>query len=271
MAKEVNRLKKAGKTIGFVPTMGYLHEGHASLLRQGRKENDILIMSIFVNPIQFGPKEDLRRYPRDLKRDKLIALKEKVDIIFYPEARDMYPPDFSTYVEVERLTEGLCGARRRGHFKGVATVVAKLFNIIRPDIAYFGQKDSQQAAVIKQMVKDLNMPLQIKVLPIIRERDGLAMSSRNSYLNREERKASLILYRSLIEAGEMVKRGVINAGLIKRKMANLIRSEKLARIDYIEIVDKGTLEKIKEVKKRKTLIALAVYIGKTRLIDNIVI
>lgn len=271
MAKEVTRLKKTGKSIGFVPTMGYLHQGHASLLRRGRKENDILIMSIFVNPIQFGPKEDFRRYPRDLKQDKVIALKEKVDIIFYPEARDMYPPDFSTYVEVKRLSEGLCGARRRGHFKGVATVVAKLFNITRPDIAYFGQKDSQQAIVIKQMVKDLNMPLQIKVLPIIREKDGLAMSSRNKYLNNEEIKASLILSRSLLEAREMVKRGVLKAAIIKRKIADLIRSEKLARIDYIDIVDKNNLERIKEIKPGQTLIALAVYIGKTRLIDNIII
>jgi len=269
MAAEIDHLKKRGKSIGLVPTMGYLHEGHISLLRRGRYENDILVMSIFVNPIQFCPYEDFKTYPRDMQRDKAIASREAVDIIFYPRARDMYPLEFCTYVDVERLTQGLCGAKRPGFFRGVGTVVTKLFNIVKPDIAYFGQKDAQQAVVIRQMARDLNMPIKIKTMPIVRERDGLAMSSRNNYLNSEERRASLILYQSLKEARAMVKRGVSNCGTIKQKITNLIKRERLARIDYVEIVDKDNLEKIRSVKKGHTLIALAVYINKTRLIDNI--
>ncbi len=271
MADEISRLKERGRTIGFVPTMGYLHEGHISLLRKARKENNILVMSIFVNPIQFGPKEDLRRYPRDLRHDKEIAVREKVDIIFYPGAKEMYPRGFTSYVDVERLTKGLCGARRPGHFRGVTTVVAKLFNIVRPDIAYFGQKDSQQAQVIRQMIKDLNMPIKIKVLPIVREKDGLAMSSRNKYLNERERKAGIVLFRSLREAGDMVKKGIRDATAVKTKLIRAIAEERLARVDYIEIVDKESLEKIRYIKKGHTLIALAVYIGKIRLIDNMTI
>ena len=268
MAKEVKRLKKNGKTIGLVPTMGYLHDGHISLLNRGKKENNILIMSIFVNPIQFGPYEDFKRYPRDMQRDKAIAKREKVDIIFYPRARDMYPSEFSTYVGVERLTEGLCGKRRPGHFRGVTTVVAKFFNIVMPDRAYFGQKDAQQAIVIRKMVKDLNMPIKVNVLPIVREKNGLAISSRNKYLNNRERMASLILCQSLKEARAMVKRGVSNCGTIKQKITNLIKRERLACIDYVEIVDKENLKRLKYINKGHTLIALAVYINKTRLIDN---
>ena len=268
MISEINHLKKKGHTIGFVPTMGYLHKGHASLLCKARKENHIVVMSIFVNPIQFGPHEDYNKYPQDLRKDKKIAAKEKTDIIFYPRAKEMYPSDFSTYVKIKRLTEGLCGAKRPGHFCGVATVVTKLFNIVRPDKAYFGQKDFQQAIVIRQMVKDLNIPVKINVLPIVREKDGLAMSSRNSYLNSEERRAGLILSQSLKKARAMIKKGVSNSGTIKQKIINLIRKEKLARIDYVEIVDKNNLEKVKYINKGHTLIALAVYINKTRLIDN---
>lgn len=269
--KEIERLKKGGCTIGFVPTMGYLHEGHISLLRRARRENDILAMSIFVNPIQFGPGEDFKEYPRDFQRDRDIALREKVDIIFYPDIKEMFPPGFNTYINVEEVTKGLCGAKRPGHFRGVATVVAKLFNIIRPDTAYFGQKDAQQAVVIKKMVKDLNIPVKIKVLPIVREKDGLAISSRNSYLNKREREASRVLFLSLQEARGMVKKGIMDVDILKKKMAQIIRKEKLAHIDYIEIVDKESLEKIKSIKRGRTLIALAVYIGKTRLIDNIVV
>lgn len=269
MAKEIDRLKKAGFSIGFVPTMGYLHEGHVSLLKKGRKENDILVMSIFVNPIQFGPREDFRRYPRDFQRDEEIALEQKVDIIFYPDTARMYPKDFKTHVEVEGLTQGLCGLRRPGHFRGVTTVVAKLFNIVRPDTAYFGQKDAQQALVIKRMVRDLNFPIKIKVLPTVREKDKLAMSSRNVYLDRKERKAAVSLFRSLKQASAMIKKGVRDIDTIKRKLAEFIREEKCARIDYIEIVDRKNLERLESVKRGNTLIALAVYIGKTRLIDNI--
>ncbi len=269
MGKEIKRLKKNGKIIGLVPTMGYLHKGHISLLNRGRKENDILIMSIFVNPIQFGPEEDIKRYPRDIQRDKAIAVREKVDIIFYPRARDMYPSEFRTYVDVERVTEGLCGGRRPGHFRGVATVVAKLFNIVMPDRAYFGQKDAQQAIVIRKMVKDLNMPVKIKTMPIVREKDGMAISSRNKYLDNKERRAGLVLSQSLKEAKDLVKRGIKDVSIIKRKVTELIRTEKPACIDYVEIVDKEKLERLKYIKKGHTLIALAVYINKTRLIDNI--
>jgi pantoate--beta-alanine ligase len=271
MAAEIGRLKKKGCSIGFVPTMGYLHEGHASLLGRGRKENDILIMSIFVNPIQFGPKEDFKRYPRNFRQDKEIAKREKVDIIFYPSAKAIYHSDFCTYIDVERLTEGLCGAKRPGHFRGVATVVTKLFNIIRPDTAYFGRKDAQQAVVIKQMVKDLNIPVKIKVLPILRGKDGLAVSSRNSYLNEKERKAAVVLIRSLKAAGNLVKEGIRDAVTVRTRIVRIIAGEKLARIDYIEIVHKENLEKLKRIKKGHTLIALAVYIGKTRLIDNMIV
>jgi len=271
MVNEIDRLKKRDCTIGLVPTMGYLHEGHISLLNRGRKENDMLIMSIFVNPIQFGPYEDIKRYPRDMRRDKAIAVREKVDIIFYPRARDMYPSEFRTYVDVERVTEGLCGGRRPGHFRGVATVVAKLFNIVMPDTAYFGQKDAQQAIVIRQMVKDLNMPIKIKTMPIVREKDGLAISSRNKYLDNRERMACLVLSQSLNQAKALVKRGIKDVSIIKRKVSELVRTEKLARIDYVEIVDKENLKRLKYIKKGHTLIALAVYINKTRLIDNIIL
>lgn len=262
--------KEKGKLIGFVPTMGYLHEGHLSLIREARRENDLVVISIFVNPTQFGPKEDYRKYPRDFKRDEKLAESEGVDVIFYPSVKEMYQDRYRTYVEVTDITERLCGKSRPSHFKGVATVVTKLFNIVLPDVAYFGQKDAQQAIVIKRMVEDLNMDLKIKVMPIIREPDGLAMSSRNVYLSEKERMDALALYESLNLAKRLIKSGMRNAQKIKSQMRRLIDSKESARIDYISISDLKDLREIKYIKK-DTLIALAVWVGKTRLIDNIIV
>lgn len=268
MQKYSNRLRIQGKRIGFVPTMGYLHEGHLSLVRRSVKENDATIVSIFVNPMQFGPKEDFKKYPRDFKRDEEMLKAVGTDVIFYPTANQMYPKHYYTYVNVENITEGLCGKSRRGHFRGVATVVAKLFNIVKPDIAYFGQKDAQQATVIKKMAQNLNMDLKIRVMPTLREQDGLAMSSRNAYLNPEERKSAAILYKSLLLAKQMTQKGETNPKRIINRMKGLINNVDSSRIDYIEIVDAETLQPVKKIKG-EILIALAVYIGKTRLIDNL--
>jgi pantoate--beta-alanine ligase len=270
MQKIALSLKAKNRTIGFVPTMGYLHEGHLSLMRRARKDCDISIISIFVNPTQFGPKEDYKRYPRDLKRDINLAKSVGVDIIFYPSVKDMYPDGYLTYVNVEKITECLCGASRPGHFRGVTTIVAKLFNIIQPDIVYFGQKDAQQARVIQQMVRDLNMPIKIKVLPIVREPDGLAMSSRNTYLSPRQREDALVLSQSLKKARIMIKKGVRSSDTIISMMRNSISKKKTAKIDYIACVDFETFKPIKKIKK-DTLIALAIWFGKTRLIDNIII
>ena len=250
--------------------MGYLHEGHLSLMRRSRENCDVSAISIFVNPAQFGPNEDYKRYPRDFRRDERLAKKAGVDIIFYPTITCMYPAGYKSYVNVEDITNLLCGASRPGHFRGVTTVVTKLFNIIQPDIAYFGQKDAQQAIVIKRIVKDLDMPVKIKALPIIREADGLAMSSRNIYLSKEERKDALVLNQSLKEARRLIKKGEKNTSKIKSIIRRMINSKKNARIDYISIVDRDVLRDQKFVEKG-TLIALAVWIGKTRLIDNIII
>lgn len=265
-----NNLKRLGKSIGLVPTMGYLHEGHLSLARRAAKENDAAIMSIFVNPTQFGPKEDLKKYPRDFKNDERLARSARVSAIFYPSSRSMYPDGYKTYVEVEDITRMLCGLSRPAHFRGVTTVVSKLFNIIRPDIAYFGRKDAQQAIVIKRMALDLNMGLKIKVLPIVRERDGLAMSSRNVYLSKKERSDARVLYEALDLARQLIKKGLRGSGKIKKRMTGLIKTKKSAEIDYISISSIDDLEELKVVKER-ALIALAVRIGKTRLIDNIII
>ncbi|WAM36958.1 pantoate--beta-alanine ligase [Caldicellulosiruptor acetigenus] len=270
MKEIVKRLKKEGKSIGFVPTMGYLHEGHLSLVRLSKQQNDITIMSIFVNPIQFGPNEDYDRYPRDFERDKSLAEKEGVDYIFYPSVKEMYPEDFKTVVSVKKITEIMCGKSRPGHFDGVATVVLKLFNIVNPDRAYFGQKDAQQLAVIKQMVKDLNLDVEIIPCPIVREQDGLAMSSRNVYLSEEERKSAAVLYRALNLAKEMIEKGEKDVSSIKRAMEEMILKEKYTKIDYIEFVNNETFEIISKVEG-KVLIALAVFVGKARLIDNIVV
>lgn len=261
--------KLEGKTVGFVPTMGALHEGHLSLIRRARKENDVIVVSIFVNPAQFGKNEDFTRYPRPEKKDILSCQNENVDFVFYPKPENIYPKDYRTFVDVEGLSGLLCGKSRPGHFRGVATIVNKLFNIVQPDITYFGQKDAQQTIIIKRMVKDLNMPVKIKVLPTIREKDGLALSSRNIYLNTKERKDALVLFQSLESAKGLIKRGACPKEIIA-DMRGLIQSKKTARIDYIAIVDKNSLLPLKK-SAGSYLIALAVRIGKTRLIDNIVI
>lgn len=270
MKAVVKSKKSSGKSIGFVPTMGYLHEGHISLANASKQENDFTVMSIFVNPTQFGPNEDYEKYPRDMKKDSVLAEIAGVDVIFAPSADEIYPHGYKTYVNVEKITEVLCGKSRPVHFRGVTTIVNKLFNIVEPDKAYFGQKDAQQAAVIRKMVRDLNMNVEIVTCPIIREKDGLAMSSRNMYLNSEERKSALVLSKSLFEAERLINSGEWNVKKVKSFMTDQISSEKLAQIDYIEILKADGLEKIEEIKG-KVLIALAVKIGKTRLIDNIVV
>jgi pantoate--beta-alanine ligase len=256
--------------VGFVPTMGYLHEGHLSLVRQAKTENPSVVASIFVNPTQFGPKEDFARYPRDPERDLALLEKEGTDIVFMPEAEEMYPPGFNSWVEVGGLTEKLEGAARPGHFRGVATVVAKLFNIVRPDRAYFGQKDAQQLLVIKKMVKDLDMGLEIIAAPTVREPDGLAMSSRNTYLSAEERKQATVLYQSLQLAQRLYAGGEKDAGAIKAQMTALIGQQPLADIEYISIADSATLDELDKVKP-PALVSMAVRFGKTRLIDNVVV
>lgn len=262
------RMHRRGKGIGFVPTMGYLHEGHLSLIRRARKENDYLVISVFVNPTQFGPKEDFKRYPRNFSRDKKLSKLSGVDAIFYPQAKDMYPDGYKTFVTVEHLSNVLCGASRPGHFQGVCTVVNKLFNIVQPDVAYFGQKDAQQAIIIKRMVKDFNLPLKIKVLPIVREEDGLAMSSRNTYLSKQQRQEAIILYYSLQAAVGMIQSGYKAPREIIAQMRKMIKSRRSSRIDYIKIVDFYSLKEVKKIKGR-LLIAVAVFFGKTRLIDNV--
>jgi len=269
LQKEVARLRKSGKVIGFIPTMGYFHEGHLSLIRQARWDCDIVIVSIFVNPFQFGPHENLKEYPRDINRD-ISLCRRYADILFLPKAHIMYADDFLTSIEVNKMSSVLCGASRPGHFKGVTTVVNKFFNIVTPNIAYFGQKDAQQAIIIKRMVKDLNMPIEIEVLPIVREYDGLAMSSRNIYLSVKKRKDAVVLYQSLMFARELTKKGMINCREIISRMKKLIRKTKSAKIDYISIVDSKTLLPLKSIK-REALVLLAVFIGKTRLIDNMIL
>lgn len=270
--KEYSRkIREEGKSIGFVPTMGYLHEGHLSLLRAAQNECDVSIISVFVNPTQFSAGEDLDKYPRDIERDLSLADREGADVMFTPEAQDMYPEGYVTNVKVDNaLTRGLCGKSRLGHFEGVATVVAKLFSIVFPCKSYFGQKDAQQAVVIKRMTKDLNLPVDVRVLPIVREPDGLAMSSRNTYLSSEERGEALNLYRSLDRAKEMVLKGERSPLSIKLEMKKIMEQGKNTRIDYIEMVDADTLSSLSEVKDN-TLIAVAAFVGKTRLIDNIII
>ena len=263
---QVKEWKKEGKTIGFVPTMGYLHEGHMSLI-DAAGENDKVVVSIFVNPMQFGPTEDLASYPRDLEHDAKLCEEHGVDLIFHPTPEEMYGDQFYSYVDMDVLTKELCGLSRPVHFRGVCTVVTKLFNIVTPDRAYFGQKDAQQLAVIKRMVKDLNMPLTITGCPIIREADGLAKSSRNTYLSIEERKAALVLSRSIFLGKEMVEKGERDCKRILAAMTAEIEKEPLAKIDYVKIVDPDTMQQVEKID-RGILAAIAVYIGKTRLIDN---
>ena len=265
--EQVNDWKSQGYKVGFVPTMGYLHEGHKSLIEKAASENDKVVVSIFVNPIQFGPKEDLASYPRDLERDSLVCEGAGANLIFHPEKEEMYDGDFCSFVDMDGLTKGLCGASRPVHFRGVCTVVSKLFNIVKPDRAYFGEKDAQQLAVIKKMVRDLNIDIQVVGCPIIREEDGLAKSSRNTYLNEEERKAALILNKSLSIGREALINGQRDSKKVIEIIENSINSEKLASIDYVQIVDSLSLEAVDSIKK-SVLIAIAVCIGKTRLIDN---
>jgi len=256
--------------VGFVPTMGYLHEGHMSLVRQARAENKSVIVSIYVNPTQFGPKEDLSKYPRDLARDLVMLEKEGTDVVFFPSDKEMYPAGYDTWVTVDNLTKPLEGDSRPTHFRGVTTIVAKLFNIVRPTSAYFGQKDAQQALVIKKMARDLNMNLKVVVCPTIRELDGLAMSSRNVYLSPEQRKAAPVLYKSLLLAKDIFAIGKRDSAAILEQMTATIQREPLAKIDYISIADTATLAELKTIKK-SALVSMAVRFGSTRLIDNIIL
>lgn len=265
----VKEWKKSGLTVGLVPTMGYLHEGHKSLIVRAAAENDRVVVSDFVNPTQFGPNEDLESYPRDLQRDALLCEEAGADLIFNPEVSDMYAPDACTFVDMDALTDELCGKTRPIHFRGVCTVVSKLFNIVAPDRAYFGQKDAQQLAVIKRMVRDLNFDLEIVGCPIIREDDGLAKSSRNTYLNEKEREASLVLSKAVRLGEEMAKSGEKSAEKILSAMKEVIEAEPLAKIDYVKAVDAVSIVPVTEMTP-PVLVAMAVYIGKTRLIDNFI-
>ncbi|HEY3278403.1 MAG TPA: pantoate--beta-alanine ligase [Syntrophorhabdaceae bacterium] len=258
------------KRIGFVPTMGYLHEGHLALVRKARELADIVVVSVFVNPIQFGPTEDLSRYPRDFDRDGLLLEKEKTDIIFYPEAADVYPEGYSTFVEVKGLEDYLCGKTRSGHFLGVATVVAKLFNMVKPHFAVFGQKDYQQLKVIEKMVRDLNMDLTIVPHPTVRENDGLAMSSRNTYLSPEEREEALLISASIRRAQELFKEGERNSAAIVTEVTGMLGSKGGLSVEYVSISDADTLEAVDTIKG-KAVLAIACRVGKTRLIDNTIL
>jgi len=272
--KTINEIKQLRRNlpepVGFVPTMGYLHEGHLVLVRQAKAENASVVVSIFVNPTQFGPQEDFKRYPRNPQRDLALLEKEKVDIVFMPSVAEMYPKNFNSWVEVGKIAERLEGASRPGHFRGVATVVAKLFNIVQPGRAYFGQKDAQQLLVIKKVVADLDMNLEVVAVPTVREPDGLAMSSRNTYLNPEERKQAAVLYQALTLAQKLYSEGEKDTKAIRQKVTELIQKQPLAEIDYISIADAETLDELDKVKP-PALVSLAVKIGKTRLIDNVVV
>ncbi len=264
-----SRSRQAGKTIAFVPTMGYFHEGHLNLMREARKRGDLLIISLFVNPTQFGPSEDFKNYPRDFERDRKMAEGVGVDILFAPEASDMYPPDHQTVVRVEKVTQNLCGRSRPTHFQGVTTVVLMLFEIVIPHVAIFGEKDYQQLISIQQMVKDLHVSVEVLGMPTVREADGLAMSSRNTYLLPDERKAALSLYRSLQKAKELLQKGERKADRVLLEMNGILRSEPLVRVDYVQICDAHTLQEVDRIEG-DVVVALAAYLGKTRLIDNLV-
>lgn len=266
---EVKNWRKQGLSVGLVPTMGYLHEGHKSLIDRACKENDKVVVSVFVNPTQFGPGEDLATYPRDIQRDAALCEDAGAALIFNPEPEEMYFDDFHTYVTMESLSDELCGKTRPIHFRGVCTVVSKLFHIVAPDRAYFGQKDAQQLAIIKRMVRDLNFDIEIVGCPIVREADGLAKSSRNTYLNPEERKAALVLSKAVGLGQELIQKGERNADVIVEKMKQLIEEEPLEKIDYVRAVDAISIQPVAEIKGT-VLVAMAVYIGKTRLIDNFI-
>ncbi len=270
MKKILQEESKGKREIGFVPTMGYLHQGHLSLIKKASQENDVVVVSVFVNPTQFGVNEDFDIYPRDLERDMKVAAEGGAHYIFHPTLEEMYPQGYETYVEVLNITDGLCGASRPGHFKGVTTIVAKLFHIVMPHRAYFGQKDAQQVAVLRRMVKDLNMDVEIISCPIVREADGLAMSSRNVNLGVEDRRAALILSKSLFHVKKIIESGEKSSHILKTEMEHLIGAEAAVAIDYIEIVDLETLERIETIAG-KTLVALAAKVGQVRLIDNIIV
>ncbi len=265
----VKEWRKQGLTVGLVPTMGYLHEGHQSLIRKSVEQNDRTVVSIFVNPIQFGPNEDLASYPRDIKRDMALVDETCGDLIFNPEPNEMYPSHFTTSVQTTEVTELLCGARRPVHFGGVCTVVSKLFHIVAPDRAYFGQKDAQQLAVIRRMVRDLNFDIEIVACPIVREADGLAKSSRNTYLNPQERIAARVLSQSLKLGLEQIEKGERDCKKIIQTITEHLQTEPLAKVDYVEIVDNENIQRVDRIQK-EVLVAIAVYIGKTRLIDNFI-
>ncbi|HET9165964.1 MAG TPA: pantoate--beta-alanine ligase [Candidatus Angelobacter sp.] len=267
VSKEAHR---AGKRVGFIPTMGALHEGHLSLVRTARAQSDVVVASVFVNPTQFGPKEDFTKYPRNVEQDSAMLAAEKTDYLFLPPVEEMYPPGATTWVTVQGLSDKLDGRSRPGHFNGVTTVVANLFNIVQPDLAFFGQKDAAQIAIVKKMVRDLNFDVRIVVCPIIREADGLAMSSRNAYLNPEQRKQALVLYRALMRMQMLVDRGETKAETLLAAGKQVIAEEPLVKLDYLEIVNPETLEQTEEIGQ-SALIAVAAIAGSTRLIDNIVV
>lgn len=266
----LKEFRKTGKTVGLVPTMGYLHEGHLSLVDEAKKNSDIVVMSIFVNPTQFGTNEDLDKYPRDFEHDERVAKERGVDVIFYPDVAEMYPQPYFTYVVTEQLSKVLCGVTRPMHFRGVTTVISKLFNIVQPDVAVFGQKDAQQSIIIRRMVEDLNFPVKIIVAPIVRESDGLAMSSRNVYLSPEERQQAPVIFKALNQAKRFVAEGNRKADEVVKLIRDTIRGASLAEIEYIEIVSPLTLEKVETIDTG-TFVAVAVNFGKTRLIDNMIL
>jgi len=268
--KALTGARQRGLTIGLVPTMGALHAGHISLIRAARVETDFVVVSIFVNPTQFGPSEDFHRYPRPFDQDVQVCAAEGVDLIFHPDSGTLYPAGYQSFVEVHDLQDVLCGASRPGHFRGVVTIVCKLFNIIQPDVAYFGQKDAQQARIIQQMVRDLNLPLAVHMQPIVREADGLALSSRNQYLDANQRRQATVLYRSLEKVRELVSAGQRDAAILVQAMKNRIATAPAARLDYAAVVDFETLKPLERLHGQ-VLVALAVYFGSTRLIDNILL
>ena len=266
----VKAWRREGLTVGLVPTMGYLHEGHQSLIARSAAQNDRTVVSVFVNPIQFGPNEDLEAYPRDIERDKAAVVAAGGDVIFHPEPEEMYPPHFTSFVDTTETTELLCGAVRPVHFRGVCTVVSKLFNIVQPDRAYFGQKDAQQLATIKRFVRDLIFDIEMVTCPIVREEECLAKSSRNTYLNPQERKAALILSKSLTIGRQLVEAGERDANVVATAIRQHLETEPLAKVDYVEVVDFETVQRVNRIAG-ETLVAIAVYIGKTRLIDNFIV
>jgi len=271
LRRVLEKYRRAGQRIGLVPTMGYFHEGHLSLIDAARQQAEIVVVSLFVNPTQFGPNEDLDRYPRDFERDERLARERHTDILFYPDVAEMYPDSFYTYVITEKLSRVLCGKSRPIHFRGVTTIVAKLFNIVQPDVAVFGRKDAQQAIIIRKMVRDLNFPVRIIVAPIVREADGLAMSSRNRYLTETERQQAPVIFRALQEAADLVKEGERDAIRIKDRIRRKIETAPLAKIEYIEIISPDNLSAVSTIDQKGVFAAVAVWFGKTRLIDNMVL